>query len=110
MRVLWTSRRSHQSILKEINPEYSLEGLMLNLKLQYFWLPDAKNWLIGKSLVLGKIEGSRRRGQQMMRRLNGINDSMDMSLSKFWVCDGQESLACCSPWVCKESDTNEQLN
>ena len=110
LRVLWTSRRSHQSILKEINPEYSLEGLMLKLKLQYFWLPDAKNWLIGKSLVLGKIEGSRRRGQQRMRWLNGITDSMDMSLSKFWVCDGQESLACCSPRVCKESDMNEQLN
>ena len=77
MRVPWTVRRSNQSILKEINPEYSLEGLMLKLK-PILWPPDAKNQL-EKTLMLGKIEGSRR-GRQRMRRLDGINDSTDMSL------------------------------
>ena len=80
----WTARKSNQSIQKEISPECSfLEELMLKLKLQYFvWPPDAKNWLIGKTLTLGKIEGRRKRGWQRMRWLDGINDSMDMSLSK----------------------------
>ena len=76
--VPWTARRSRQSILKEVSPEYSLEGLMLNLKLQHF---GHLMWRTG-SLMLGKIEGRRRRGQQRMRRLNGITDLMDMSLSK----------------------------
>ena len=81
MRVPWTARRSNQSILKEISPEYSLEGLMLKLKLQYFeyLMPRANS--LEKTLVLGKIEGRRRRGWQRMRWLDGITDSMDMSLN-----------------------------
>ena len=82
LRVPWIARRSNQSILKEISPEYSLEGLMLKLKLQYFghlmWRADS----LEKTLMLGKIEGRRRRGQQRMRRLDGIIDSMDMTLSR----------------------------
>ena len=89
MRVLWTARRSNQSILKEINPDYSLEGLMLKLKFQYFGHLLRRDNSLGKTLMLGKIEGRRRRGQQKMRKgqqkmtwLDGITNSMDMNLSK----------------------------
>ena len=82
MRVPWRARRSNQSILKEINPEYPLEGLILKLKLQYFGHMIRIADSLEKSLMLGKIEGRRRRGQQRMRWLDGITDSTDMSLSK----------------------------
>ena len=82
MRVPWTARRSNQSILKEISPEYSLEGLMLKLILQYFGHLMRRADSFEKTLMLGKTEGGRRRGQQRMRWLDGISDSMDVSLSK----------------------------
>jgi len=82
LRVTWTAKRSNQSILKEISPEYSLEGLMLKLKLQYFGQLMQRTDSLEKTRMLGKIEGGRRRGQQRMRWLNGITDSVDMSLSK----------------------------
>ena len=82
MRVPWTARRSNQSILKEISPEYSLEGLMLKLKLQYFGHLLRRTDLLDKTLMLGKTEGGRRRGRQRMRWLDGITDSMDMSLTR----------------------------
>ena len=102
--------RSNQSVLKEINPEYSLEGLMLKLKLHYFGHLMRRADSFEKTLTLAKIEGGRRRGLQRMRWLDGITDSMDMSLSKLRVSDGQGGLACCSSWGHKESDMTEQLN
>ena len=112
LRVPWTRRKSNQVILKEISPEYSLVGLMLKLKLQYFghlmWRTDS----LEKTLMLGKIEGRRRRGQLRMGWLDGITDLMNTSLSKLWVLvmDRQGSLVCCSSWGRKESDTTEWLN
>ena len=97
----------NQSILKEISPEYSLEGLTLRLKLQYFGHLMQRTDLLEKTLMLGKIEGSRRRGQQRMRWLDGFINSMDVFEQAPGVGDGQGGLACCSPWGHKESDMTE---
>ena len=111
LRVLWTAKRSNQSILKEISPEYSLEGLMLKLKLQYFGHLMRSTDSLEKTLILGKTEGRRRRGQQRMRWLDGITDSMDMRFEQApRVGDGQGSLECCSPWSCKELNMTERLD
>ena len=99
-------RRSNQSILKEISPGISLEGMVLKLKLQYFGHLMRRADSLEKTLMLGGIGGRRRRGQQRMRWLDGITDSMDMSLGELWE-DGQGGLACCNSWDCKELDTTE---
>ena len=111
LRLPWTTRRSNQSILKEISPRSSLEGLMLKLKLQYFGHLLQRSDSFEKTLILGKIEGRRRRRWQRMRWLDGITDSMDGESE--WtpgVGDGQGGLACCDSWGRKEWDTTEQLN
>ena len=110
MRVPWTARRSNQSILKEISPEYSLEGLMLKLKLQYFGHLMQRTDSFEKTLMLGKIESRRSRGRQRMRWLDGITDSVDESEEALGVGDGHGGLACCGPWGRKELDTTELLN
>ena len=110
MSILWTARRSNQSILKAINPEYSLEGLMLKLKVHCFGHLIQRADPIEKTLMLGKIEGKRRRGQQQMRWLDSITNSMEINLSKLGDSRGQRRLACCSPWGHKESDMTQQLN
>ena len=104
MRVTWTARRSNQSILKEISPEYSLEGLMLKLKLQHFGHLMQRTDSLEKTLMLGKTEGRRKRGQQRMRWLDCITDSMDMSVSKLRELVIDRAAWACSPWGRKESD------
>ena len=108
-RVSWTTRRSNQSILKEINPEYSLEGLMLKLKPQFFGHLLQRTNSLEKTLMLEKIEGRRRRGQQRTKWLDGITNSMNVSLSKLREVKDR-SLTCYSSWGCTESDTTERLN
>ena len=111
MRVPWTARRSNQSILKEISPGIALEGMMLKLKLQYFGHLMRRVDSLEKILILGGTGGRRRREQQRMRWLDGITDSMDVSLSEFWeLVDGQGALACCDSWGLNESDRTERLN
>ena len=110
LRVPWTARRSNQSILKEISPGCSLEGMMLKLKFQYFGHLMRTVDLLEKTPVLRGIGGRRRRGRQRMRWLHGITDLMDVSLNELRDGDGQWGLARCNSWGCKESDTTERLN
>ena len=108
MRFPWTARRSNQSVLKETSPGISLEGMMLKLKLQYFRHLMRRVDSLEKTLMLGGIGGRRRRGRQRMRWLDGITDSMDVSLSELQgVGDGQGGLVCCDSWGHKESDMTE---
>ena len=111
MRVPWTARRSNQSILKDISPEFSLEGLMVNLKLQYFGNLMRRTDSFEKTLMLGKIEARRRR-RRGRQRIVGWHHRLDGHEFEeaLEVGDGQRGLVCCSPWGCKQSDTTEKLH